>query len=269
MARRILLLLIATLALGGIFALRGKRPEKRPVAAITTNIPALKLDSPSVELSPDKPQPAEFSTTTVATSRIAILALIGIALAAGAYFGLGRGSDTARAAVIEQELPAHVNLDSQLVYSAQKVAAPEDLQSVLSRPAYELTPPPAATPAPAPPTPAVAAEVETPEAVQPAAAPPPLPADGIEGIICALPWPCQQAIGVAACESGRDMNGRLDGAWASNGNHYGVFQLSYIHAYRWPDFYDAWMDPAKNAQWAYEIWSEQGWYPWSCRWAAY
>jgi hypothetical protein len=29
------------------------------------------------------------------------------------------------------------------------------------------------------------------------------------------------------------------------------------------------MDPAKNAHWAYEIYSEQRWYPWSCRWAAY
>jgi hypothetical protein len=240
------------------------------VAAITTNIPELKLDGQSVELSPNNQQTPEFSPVTVATSRMVILVLAGIALAAGAYFGLGRGSDTARAAVIEQQHPAHVNLDSHLVYSAQKAVAPEDLQSVLSRPAYELSPPPAATPAPAPPTPAVAAEVETPAApAQPAAAPPPLPADGIEGILCALPWPCQEAIGVAACESGRDMNGRLDGAWATNGNHYGVFQLSYIHAYRWADFYDAWMDPAKNAQWAYEIWAEQGWYPWSCRWAAY
>jgi hypothetical protein len=29
------------------------------------------------------------------------------------------------------------------------------------------------------------------------------------------------------------------------------------------------MDPAKNAQWAYEIYAQQGWYPWDCRWAAY
>jgi hypothetical protein len=65
------------------------------------------------------------------------------------------------------------------------------------------------------------------------------------------------------------MSGRLDGSWATNGNHYGIFQISYIHAYRWSDFYDSWMDPVKNAQWAYEIYTQQGWYPWSCRWAAY
>jgi len=46
------------------------------------------------------------------------------------------------------------------------------------------------------------------------------------------------------------------------------FKQFTFHAYRWPDFYDNWMDPAKNAHWAYGIYSEQGLYPWSCRWAA-
>jgi len=35
------------------------------------------------------------------------------------------------------------------------------------------------------------------------------------------------------------------------------FKQFTFHAYRWPDFYDNWMDPAKNAHWAYGIYSEQ------------
>jgi hypothetical protein len=65
------------------------------------------------------------------------------------------------------------------------------------------------------------------------------------------------------------MQGRLDGNWATNGANFGLFQINAVHAHRWADFYEAWMDPAKNAQWAYEIWSQSGWYPWDCRWAAY
>jgi hypothetical protein len=93
-----------------------------------------------------------------------------------------------------------------------------------------------------------------------------MPADGFEGIICALPWPCHEAIAVAACESGRGLDGRLDGNWAIGaGSNYGLFQINQIHAPRWPDFWTAWMDPYKNAQWAFEIWSSSGWGPWGCK----
>ena len=80
-----------------------------------------------------------------------------------------------------------------------------------------------------------------------------------------MPWPCAEAIAVAACESGRDLSGRLDGNRATNGNNYGLFQINGIHAWRWPDFYEAWMDPVRNTQFAFEIWSESGWGPWSCK----
>jgi hypothetical protein len=272
MAKRFFLLLIATLALGGgAYALRTKKSEKRPLAAITTNTPPLNLDVPSVEPALAKQEPAPFAPATILTSRIALLIIVGVILCAGAYLGLGKGSDTVQAAVATTgEVAGPISLDTRAEFAAQKVAAPEeDFRSLLSRGA-NLAPPAAPTPAPVAPTPVVAGEVETPAPVaQPAAEPAPLPADGIEAIICALPWPCQQAIDVAACESGKDMSGRLDGAWATNGNHYGLFQISGIHAYKWSGFYDTWMDPAKNAQWAYEIYSQQGWYPWSCRWAAY
>jgi hypothetical protein len=56
-----------------------------------------------------------------------------------------------------------------------------------------------------------------------------------------------------------------DGQWATNGNHYGIFQISYVHAPNFPGFYENWMDPVFNIEVAFAIWSEQGWYPWSCR----
>ena len=80
-----------------------------------------------------------------------------------------------------------------------------------------------------------------------------------------MPWPCDQAIAVASCESGTDRYGRLDGNWATNGNNYGLFQINGIHADLWPDFYTSWMDPVKNTEWAFELWSVSGWRPWSCR----
>jgi Lysozyme like domain len=85
-----------------------------------------------------------------------------------------------------------------------------------------------------------------------------------ETIVCAEPWPCGEAIAVAACESGTDRNGKLDGNWATDGYSYGLFQINAIHADRWADFWSAWSDPVKNTEWAFEIYSEQGWSPWSC-----
>ena len=42
----------------------------------------------------------------------------------------------------------------------------------------------------------------------------------------------------------------------------GLFQINSIHAWRWPDYWTAWSDPVRNAQWALELWQEQGWRPW-------
>ena len=50
---------------------------------------------------------------------------------------------------------------------------------------------------------------------------------------------------------------------ATNGNHYGIFQISYVHAPNFPGFYENWMDPVFNIEVAFAIWSEQGWNPWS------
>jgi hypothetical protein len=92
------------------------------------------------------------------------------------------------------------------------------------------------------------------------------PADGLEAIVCSFPWPCEEAIAVAACESGVDANGRLDGNWAHSSTGYGLFQINAVHAWRWPDFWEAWMDPYKNTAWAYEIWLDWGgWSAWTCQ----
>lgn len=280
MTKRLFVLLFATVAFCfGLYAVRSKKPVNRPAAAITTNIPALKLNEPV-------PGPSAPSALTVRTSlrnldihlvsRVASLALLAIILSAAAYFGLGKNSETARAYQADPQTPDSIVAtvpDIRAAESAiQKTVPQEEITSLLARSAVANIPPPAptATPEPPAPTPAVAAEVATPPP-PPAAAPAAisLPADGIEAIICALPWPCQQAINVAACESGRDMQGRLDGSWATNGNNYGLFQINSIHANKWPDFWDHWMDPTRNAQFAYDIWLAQGWWPWDCRWAAY
>jgi hypothetical protein len=90
------------------------------------------------------------------------------------------------------------------------------------------------------------------------------PTDGFEAIVCSKPWPCAEAIKVASCESGLDRRGRLDGNWARNGNNYGLFQINSVHADRWPTFYQDWMDPVRNTEWAFEIWLTSGWGPWEC-----
>ena len=134
--------------------------------------------------------------------------------------------------------------------AAADAAVAAAVQVPAPNPAPTPVPTPAPTPAPPP---------------QPPPPPAPLPTDGFEATVCALPWPCEEAIAVAACESGRGLNGRLDGNWATNGSNYGLFQINAIHAWRWADFHEAWMDPVKNSQWAYEIWASSGWGPWACR----
>ena len=91
------------------------------------------------------------------------------------------------------------------------------------------------------------------------------PEGSIEAIICALPWPCWEAIAVAACESGRDANGYLDGNWATNGNHLGLFQMS---TPLWDHLFEGeWSDPYYNALAAWKLYHQSGdtWAHWSCK----
>jgi hypothetical protein len=112
---------------------------------------------------------------------------------------------------------------------------------------------PSATPAP------------TPEPTPPPPPPPtpvpisPMAKTEIEALVCTYSWPCGEALRVMWCESG----GR---AWAvGRGSNYGLFQINQVHASRFANFWNAWMDPVSNVQWAYSIWARQGWRPWGCR----
>ncbi len=105
-------------------------------------------------------------------------------------------------------------------------------------------PPPAPTPTPSPPS------------IPPT--PPPTP-EAIQALVCAYPWDCATALRVMWCESG----GRPTSV--GRGRNYGLFQMNAIHARHISDFWTSWMDPARNSQWAYELWTRQGWRPWGCR----
>ena len=91
---------------------------------------------------------------------------------------------------------------------------------------------------------AVVQQVETESFVEPLAEPEPVivtppPSGGdVVAIICALPWPCEQMVAIAACESG------LNPSSYSPAGYYGLFQISYA--------FPGWDDPVINAQVAYE-----------------
>lgn len=126
----------------------------------------------------------------------------------------------------------------------------ESLDAKIPAPSPAPTPEPAPDPivAPAPVQFAEPASSELPQLLM----------EDARELICAYPWPCEEALAVKFCESGD----RWDEV--SKGN-YGGFQINAVHEARFPDFWESWMDPVKNTSWAYEIWSEQGWKPWGCR----
>jgi hypothetical protein len=80
----------------------------------------------------------------------------------------------------------------------------------------------------------------------------------IQSAVCSYAWPCEQALAVMWCESGGTPT-------AVGGANYGLFQINQIHARRIADFWSAWMDPASNIEWAYQLWARQGWKPWGCK----
>jgi hypothetical protein len=79
-----------------------------------------------------------------------------------------------------------------------------------------------------------------------------LPAS-IEAIICAVPWPCEEALAVAWCESRFDP--RAVGAYGERG----LFQ---VHPGFWGPVPT---EPEGQVAQAYAIWREHGWEPWRCR----
>lgn len=90
------------------------------------------------------------------------------------------------------------------------------------------------------------------------AEPPQWPAGSIEQAICAYPWECATAVAIARCESALRPDAVGDGS-------YGLFQIqASAHAWKWADFWQAWSDPVRNAEYAWEIYQGRGWYAWSC-----
>lgn len=79
-------------------------------------------------------------------------------------------------------------------------------------------------------------------------------------------WAAESAVGVARCESTLR-------PWAVSpgGGNWGLFQINTVHrgrvaamGYSWSQITDPWV----NSRVAHALWSEQGWGPWACRWAA-
>jgi resuscitation-promoting factor RpfB len=116
------------------------------------------------------------------------------------------------------------------VASWQFVMPPETYVAVVEGPALE-------------PQPEYVEPAVEPAAVAVAPPPPPPPpytppsGDAVIAAICSLPWPCEQMVRVAACESG--LNPRA----VNPAGYYGLFQISEMIA--------GWEDPLTNASYAY------------------
>jgi hypothetical protein len=239
------LLLVA--ALGVVIAYLGRRRGNR--------IP------PPESATEPKPEPAAVVPALAGhrrllTTRTYITVLIATAtLALGAAWFDGHGDEITPRALAASEEATGTEADlSMQVLRIQDMK----LRDMSPTPTPVPTPAPTPTPVPTPPP----TPVPTPE---PAPPPPPVPAvpppapGSIEAIICSHPWPCQEALAVAACESG------LHPTSIGGGRNYGLFQINAVHAGRFPGFWDLWSDPATNASWAYQIWSGRGWQAWGCK----
>jgi hypothetical protein len=79
----------------------------------------------------------------------------------------------------------------------------------------------------------------------------------IISIIQKYDWPVEEALLIAKCES----NIRAE-AIGDSGNSIGVFQINKVHF--WRASRQGLLKPEVNVRIAYKIWSEQGWYPWTC-----
>lgn len=76
------------------------------------------------------------------------------------------------------------------------------------------------------------------------------------GLISAYNWPVDQAIAVANAESG------CNTAAVSPTRDHGIFQINEVHIAKAGSI-QALHDPSTNIQVAYQIWSRQGFKPWS------
>lgn len=118
----------------------------------------------------------------------------------------------------------------------------------------------------------------------------PAPALEIPALICSYPWPCAEALAVVygptppnprapgGCPNGE--SGGNAGALSPSGVHVGLFQLhAEWHGWRVlggprrrisdPAELELarvlFLDPLRNIDAAFALWSESGWTPWSCK----
>jgi hypothetical protein len=89
---------------------------------------------------------------------------------------------------------------------------------------------------------------------------------GLRNLICSYSWDCDTALAIVygpttACSTGESNGDPAAISW--NGTSYGLFQIWRGHAWRWPNWGE-WANPEVNTAWAYELWLEQGWWPWGC-----
>jgi len=92
----------------------------------------------------------------------------------------------------------------------------------------------------------------------PAPPAPPTATGPIADLICSYPWDCATALRVAECESG--LNPRAVGSAGERG----LFQVHPVHRAWLGARWDQLFDPAVNVAVAFEMWTTQGWGPWSC-----
>jgi LysM repeat protein len=129
-------------------------------------------------------------------------------------------------------------VDDYLVIGAT-IAIPIPASQFVMPPAPDIYVAEAPQPEPEAPAPAPAVIVPA----TPAPTPPPAQTtwttDEVIAAICSLPWPCDQMVKIASCESGLNPN-----AYNPAG-YYGLFQINYS--------FDGWNDPYVNASVAYTV----------------
>lgn len=267
MTTRILALLIAAATLGGLLGISvlGRKSSPKASPSATHRMPHIAPPHlPHLHIpEPEKMRPA--------TLHIAALVIAAVVLGGGSYLGLDGDAGVHTTAAISADPLAALQKGPAVSAQDQSQSDAAFTRELAPKRAERPSPPAAPTPAPTPaetpaPTPEPAPVVVEAPAPTPAVAQViEYPAGSLEAIVCSMPWPCEEAVSVARCESGTDSSGNLDGNWATNGNNYGLFQINSIHASRWSDYWDNWMDPVRNTQFAFDIWSESGWRPWHCQ----
>jgi len=125
------------------------------------------------------------------------------------------------------------------IYDVSQIGIGDVLAIPISSSQFLLPPEPVLVPIETPTPAAVVLEPEPAPPAQPSFVS--APAAGAEeaiAAICALPWPCEQMVSIARCESGLR-------PWAYNSRgYYGLFQINFA--------FEGWDNPWTNARVAYE-----------------